>query len=68
MTTRWGILSTGHIAESFARDLPNVADARLVAVTSRTVERAEQFAARCGSPQVHPTLEALAADPDVEVV
>ncbi|MFZ9629377.1 MAG: Gfo/Idh/MocA family protein [Ilumatobacteraceae bacterium] len=68
MSTHWGILSTGHIAESFARDLVHVPDARLTAVTSRTVERAEQFAATFGSPRVHASLEALAADPEVEVV
>ena len=66
MTTHWGILSTGHIAESFARDLPNVADARLVAVTSRTVERAEQLIRRLhdrgGDAAVHQVLRGLDAD------
>lgn len=68
MTVSWGILSTGHIAESFARDLVHVQDARISAVTSRTHSRADAFAAAFGVPRVHRTLADLAADPEIEVV
>ena len=40
---RWGIASTGKVAQDFARDLALVPDARAVAVASRTRESAEAF-------------------------
>ncbi|MDN4162571.1 Gfo/Idh/MocA family protein [Nocardioides abyssi] len=65
--TRWGILATGKIAHTFARDLALVPDAELVAVGSRRGEAAEAFAAEHGG-RPHASYEALVADPDVEVV
>ena len=45
----WGVLSTGQIASTFATDLALLPDeAELVAVGSRSVERAEDFADRHG--------------------
>jgi predicted dehydrogenase len=67
--TGWGILATGHIASVFARDLallPN--EARLVAVGSRSLERAMAFAADHGIPRVYDSYSELAGDPDVDVV
>ncbi|GGO76862.1 Gfo/Idh/MocA family protein [Nocardioides deserti] len=65
--TRWGILATGKIAHTFARDLALVPDAELVAVGSRRGEAAEAFATEHGG-RPHASYEALVADPDVEVV
>ncbi len=65
---RWGIAATGGIADQFARALTNVPDAQLVAVGSRTFERAEAFARAHGATRAHGSYEALAADPDVDVV
>lgn len=67
MTTRWGILATGKIAHSFARDLALVPDAELVAVGSRRLEGAQAFAAEHGGT-AYGSYEALVADPDVDVV
>jgi predicted dehydrogenase/aryl-alcohol dehydrogenase-like predicted oxidoreductase len=39
----WGILSTGAIARTFARGLAASTTGRLVAVASRSIEKAEQF-------------------------
>jgi predicted dehydrogenase len=67
--TGWGILATGHIASVFARDLallPN--EARLVAVGSRSLERAMAFAADHGIPRVYDSYSELAGDPNVDVV
>jgi predicted dehydrogenase len=66
--TRWGILGSGNIAQQFARGLRHLQDAELVAVGSRTQESARAFAAEFGARRAHGSYEALAADPEVEVV
>jgi len=65
---RWGIISTGMIAKQFAEDLPYVEGAELVAVGSRSQDSADAFAKTYGIPKAHPNYEALANDPDVDVV
>jgi predicted dehydrogenase len=65
---RWGILATGKIAHSFARELALVPGAELVAVGSRRAESAQAFAATYGAPAAHASYEALVADPAVEVI
>ncbi|NBZ90003.1 Gfo/Idh/MocA family protein [Stagnihabitans tardus] len=64
---RWGILGPGYIAGLFAEDLAR-AGARLSAVASRDLGRAQAFAAKHGVPRAHGSYEALAADPEVDVV
>ena len=64
----WGILGPGRIAVKFAAGLRDAAGARLVAVGSRSAERAERFAAEHGAARAHCGYEALAADPDVHAV
>jgi predicted dehydrogenase len=65
---RWGILSTGGIAASFAADLSLVPGAELAAVGSRTEKSAAAFAERHGIPRAHGSWAALAADPEVDVI
>lgn len=66
---RWGIIGTGGIAESFAADLrQEPAAGELVAIASRTVERAEAFAQRVGAPRGYGTHERLVADPEIDAV
>ncbi|MDF9714677.1 Gfo/Idh/MocA family oxidoreductase [Nocardioides sp. ChNu-99] len=64
----WGILATGKIARSFARDLALVPDARVVAVGSRSAGSATAFATEFDVPRAHASYEALVADEEVEVV
>src|SRR4051794_2726617 len=65
----WGILSTGHIASVLARDLALLPEeANLVAVGSRSAEKAAAFAQEYGFQRSHGSYEELAADPDVDVV
>ncbi len=64
---RWGILATGGIAHSFARDL-RTAGLDLVAVGSRRAESAEAFAAEFDVAHAHGSYEALVADPDVDII
>jgi predicted dehydrogenase len=66
-TTRWGILATGRIAQSFARNLREVPGAEIAAVGSRTAGSAAAFAREHGG-RAHGSYEALVADPDVDVV
>lgn len=66
--TRWGILGTGSIANTFATALASMDDAVIQAVGSRTQASADQFGAAHGIPNCHPSYEALATDPEVDVV
>jgi predicted dehydrogenase len=65
---RWGILGTGYIARQFAEALQCLPDAELVAVASRARETAEAFGETYAVPRRHADYEALAADPEVDVV
>jgi dihydrodiol dehydrogenase / D-xylose 1-dehydrogenase (NADP) len=65
---RWGILSTGWIAKKFAQGLSVLPDAEIVAVGSRAQETADAFGDQFGVPHRHASYEALAANPDVDVV
>ncbi|HEY1488189.1 MAG TPA: Gfo/Idh/MocA family oxidoreductase [Micromonosporaceae bacterium] len=65
---RWGILATGRIAQDFTADLRLVPDAMAVAVASRTAESAQGFANEYDIPRAHGSWQALADDPDVDVV
>jgi len=67
-TIHWGILGPGAIAHQFATGLQSVPDAKLIAVGSRTQEKADAFADKFGAPHRHASYEALAADPDVHAV
>jgi predicted dehydrogenase len=40
----------------------------VVAVASRTADKAAAFAQECGIPRHHGTYEALLADPDIEAI
>ena len=65
---RWGILSTGNMARTFAGNLGRARGAELAAVASRTQERAEDFGNEFDVPRRYAGYAQLAADPDVDVV
>lgn len=64
---RWGILSTGNIARQFAKGLKESQTGELVAVASRSMEKAEAFAQEHGG-RAYDSREALLSDPDVDAV
>ena len=64
----WGILGTGAIAKTFAKDLAKSKTGTLVAVASRTLERAQKFTAEIPARKAHGSYEALLADPEVQAV
>jgi dihydrodiol dehydrogenase / D-xylose 1-dehydrogenase (NADP) len=65
---RWGIIGTGIIARKFAADLNLLTNAQLVAVGSRSLITAKEFARLFYIPSYHGSYEELAADPRVDVV
>jgi predicted dehydrogenase/aryl-alcohol dehydrogenase-like predicted oxidoreductase len=71
-TLSWGILGTGTIARTFACALPSSRTGRLVAVASRTVEKARQFvnehAVRPHDVTAYGDYDALLSDPAVQAV
>lgn len=67
-TIRWGILGCGRIARKFASDLGLVQDAKLVAVGSRNLQTAENFANEFDVPHRHNSYEALVQNPEVDVI
>lgn len=65
---RWGIAGPGRIAVTMAEAFDRVRTGELVAVGSRSAERAEAFAAEHGIRTAHGSYEALVADPDVDAI
>ena len=65
---RWGIIGPGRIAARLARDFPHVPGAELVAVASRSPERAAAFAAEHAIPTAHTGYPDILADDDVDVL
>lgn len=64
---KWGIMGTGMIAKKFATDLPQSETGRLGAVSSRTQESADRFAAEFGGRGIA-GYDALLADPEIDAV
>jgi predicted dehydrogenase len=65
---RWGVVGPGSIATGFAEAMQWAEGGSITAVASRSSERAEAFGARFGIPKRYGDYDALAADPDVDVV
>src|SRR3954452_25592492 len=65
---RWGILGTGYISNLFAEGLSVLDDAVFMAVGSRSQENADTFGSKWNVPHRHSTYEALANDPEVDVI
>ena len=67
-TLRWGVAGPGGIAARFAEAMRLAPGGEITAVASRSLERADAFADRFGIRARYDRYEALAADPDVDVV
>ena len=65
---RWGILGAAKICEDWARALRDVPGAETVAVAARSQDSAQAFADKMGLPKAYEGYEALAADPDIDIV
>ncbi|MGG4554453.1 Gfo/Idh/MocA family protein [Paenibacillus humicus] len=67
-TIRWGIMGTGWIAEKFAADLTHVSNGEGIAVGSRTLNSANQFAAKFNIPRAYGSYEELVSDPEIDAI
>jgi D-xylose 1-dehydrogenase (NADP+, D-xylono-1,5-lactone-forming) len=68
MGLRLGLLSTAHINEKLVAGAQLVDEVDVVAVASRSVERASQQAEALGIPRALGSYEELLSDPDVDAV
>jgi len=67
-TINWGILAPGGIARRFASGLSVVPDAELIAIGSRSKERADAFADKWDVPRRYGNYEDLVSDPDIDAI
>ena len=65
---RWGIIAPGAIAGQFAAAMKVVKNAEVLAVASRSEERAREFAQKFSIARVHTTYKDLASDPDIDAI
>jgi predicted dehydrogenase len=64
----WGIIGPGGIATRFAQAMTMVDGGEIVAVASRSLDRAQAFAARFAIPSSYDDVQALVADSRVDAV
>ncbi len=65
---RWGIVGTGNIANSFARDFNYVKEGELIAVASRSLDKAKWFAQKHKIPMSYGSYKELYMDQDLDVI
>lgn len=65
---RWGIVSTGRMADWFCSDFPSVDNAVLSAVCSRTIDAANKFGDHHDIPDRHTSLEAMIDSGAIDIV
>src|SRR5947209_8900927 len=65
---RWGVVGPGEIAGDFVASVLAHTDQRVVAVGSRSAERAAAFAARYGIDRAYASYDELVGDGQVDVV
>jgi predicted dehydrogenase len=65
---RWGVIAPGGIAHDWTAALHATTTSRVVAVGSRSLERAQAFAAEFGADRAYGSYESLVGDPGVDAV
>jgi predicted dehydrogenase len=64
----WGIIGPGRIAHKFAQDLQKLPNAKLHAVASRALDRAQTFAQQYGAKHAYGTYQEIVDCPELDVV
>ena len=67
-TVGWGLIGPGRFASEFAEELVQSPRSRLVAVASRELAKAQEFASRFDFETAYGSYEELFADPGVDLV
>ncbi|MBU3003868.1 Gfo/Idh/MocA family oxidoreductase [Paraglaciecola arctica] len=65
---KWGIVSTGAIADKFCTDMPHVKNAKVTAVAARKREDAVAFAQKHNIEKAYQGYQTLFDDPSVDVI
>jgi predicted dehydrogenase len=65
---RWGLLSTARINRAVIRPIRSSKKSELIAVASRSQEKASQYAASWDIPRFYSTYEDLLEDPEIDVI
>ena len=65
---RWGIIGLGNIANQFATDLKLIEEAELVAVASRSIDKANEFAVRHNCTNFYGMYDELFSDEQVDII
>ena len=68
MKISWGILGAGSIAGKFVSDFEQVTNGKVVAVGSRSLKKAREFAKQFTIEKAYGSYEELVSDPAVDVV
>ncbi len=68
MTIKWGIIGCGKIAHKFIQDFEYVKQGEVVAVGSRSLEKAREFASQYNVGKAYGSYEELAADEEVQAI
>lgn len=65
---RFGIIGTNFVTDSFVEALSQCDNGTIQAVYSRTIEKANEYADKCGAPDRYDSLEALANADNIDAV
>ena len=65
---KWGIVSTGNIANSFAKDFKFVNNAKVHAVASRSLAKADEFAKKYNITKAYGSYEELYEDQEIDAI
>jgi predicted dehydrogenase/aryl-alcohol dehydrogenase-like predicted oxidoreductase len=64
----WGVIATGSIAKKFAQGVAHSKTGKIIAVGSRSQEKADAFAKEFGIHRAYSSYDQVFADPEVEAV
>ena len=65
---KWGIIGLGNIAHQFAKDLMLVDEAELVAVASRNLDKAQEFAQNYDCKKAYDSYDSIINDAEVDIL
>jgi predicted dehydrogenase len=64
----WGIIGPGNIANTFAKAIASSKKGKILAVASRSKERATQFANTYNIEKIYSDYEQMLTDPDIDII